>query len=167
MGRPRAGEPAPDFTLPDESGAPWRLADQRGRFVVLFFYPKDETPGCIAESCGFRDEFREFDERGATVVGVSRDSPESHRAFKARRRLPYPLLSDPDARVIRDYGALGLFGLPKRVTFLIDGDGVVRDVHSSQLRPAGHADRMLEEIEALRKEKEGTSGRGGASRTDA
>lgn len=146
---PREGERAPEFEAADEDGRVHGLADYRGRWLVLFFYPRDETPGCVAESCAFRDRYEDLLATGADVLGVSRDSAVSHRAFRARRRLAYHLLADEDGRMSAAFGAVGLLGLPKRITFLIDPDGVVRAVHDSHLSPEGHVDEMLARLTAL------------------
>jgi peroxiredoxin Q/BCP len=117
--------------------------------VVLYFYPKDDTPGCTKEACTFRDDYAEFEAAGAAVLGVSGDSSESHRRFAAKHRLPFPLLADPGGKVRRLYGVPATLGLlPGRVTFVIDGAGIVRHVFSSQLNPARH---VAEALGVLRK----------------
>lgn len=148
----RVGDPAPDFTLPSGDGPPVSLADYRGKSeVVLFFYPKDDSPGCTAEACSFRDSHQAFLEAGAAVVGVSADPSESHRAFAGRHRLPFPLLTDADGSVRARYGVARTLGLiPGRVTFLIDRAGVIRHVFSSQLRPARHVREALDALGAIR-----------------
>lgn len=100
----RVGAPAPDFTLPDENGTPVHLADFRGKRVVLYFYPKDDTPGCTAQACGFRDVFLDISEHNATVLGISTDDSASHVRFKTKYNLPFTLLSDTDHRVAELYG---------------------------------------------------------------
>ena len=141
----KAGARAPEFTLPDASGKDVRLADFRGRPVVLYFYPKDDTPGCTKEACSFRDQYEDFQDAGAVVLGVSSDSAESHRKFAARHRLPFTLLSDRGGRVRKLYGVPATLGLlPGRVTFVIDGGGVVRHVFSSQLDATRHVAEALE-----------------------
>ena len=144
------GDRAPDFTLPSASGAV-RLADVlRGKSVVLYFYPKDETPGCTAEACAFRDSYEVFTEAGAEVIGVSDDTVESHRSFAAHHRLPFQLLSDPGGDVRRRYGVSGFLGLiPGRVTFVIDRQGIVRHVFDSQFKATQHVDEALETIRNL------------------
>jgi peroxiredoxin Q/BCP len=140
----KAGERAPDFALPDADGKTVRLADFAGRPVVLYFYPKDDTPGCTKEACTFRDQYQEFQDAGAAVLGVSSDSSESHRKFAAKHRLPFPLLSDPGGKVRKRYGVPATLGLlPGRVTFVIDGAGVVRHVFNSQLDAARHVAEAL------------------------
>ena len=127
------GQPAPDFTLKTTSGHMFRLANQRGRHVVLYFYPKDDTPGCTAEACSFRDQYEEFKDLGAEVVGVSSDSELSHQKFAQKHRLPFELLADADGRVRKLYevprALLGL--LPGRVTFVIDKDGIIQYIFNS------------------------------------
>ena len=105
--RVEEGKPAPLFTLPDQDGNKVALKEMRGRHVVVYFYPKDETPGCTKEACSFRDLWGEIEAAGATVLGISPDSSESHRAFIANHRLPFTLLSDPNRKVMEKYGAWG------------------------------------------------------------
>ena len=137
------GEIAPDFVLPGADGAPLQLSGLRGRKVVLFFYPRDDSPVCTVQACAFRDAYEELTTAGAEVVGVSSDSAESHRRFAANRELPFPIVSDPDGAVRRLYGASSslLFGKTGRVTYLIDEEGVVRDIFSSMFRPFEHVRR--------------------------
>ena len=139
------GDLAPDFTLPSSTGEMVSLSDFRGRSeVVLFFYPKDNTPGCTAEACAFRDSHEVFKEAGAEVIGISSDSEGSHRLFAKLWSLPFLLLSDSKGEVRARYGVsrtLGLF--PGRVTYLIDRAGVVRHVFSSQLQTGRHVKEML------------------------
>lgn len=148
----RLGDPAPDFSLLNQEGQPVQLADYRGqRHVVLYFYPKDETPGCTAEACGFRDQYEVFQEAGAEVIGVSADSVASHLAFARNRRLPFQLLSDPDQATARAYGVssslLGL--LPGRETFVIDQQGIIRHRFASQFRIQSHIDDALRILRTL------------------
>ena len=148
---PREGERAPDFTLPRADGTPFRLsAAVRRGVVVLYFYPKDETMGCVAEACAFRDEYDVFTEAGAEVVGVSADSSESHRQFAAHHRLPFVLLTDAEGAVRKLYGvgkALGI--LDGRMTYVIDTKGVVRHVFSSRLQPTRHVAEALAIVRGL------------------
>ena len=134
---------APDFVLPAADGEPLQLSSLRGRKVVLFFYPRDESPVCTVQACAFRDAYEELTTAGAEVVGVSSDSAESHRRFADRRELQFPIVSDPDGAVRRLYGASSsrLFGKTGRVTYLIDEEGVVRDVFSSMFRAFEHVRR--------------------------
>ncbi|MFP4330246.1 MAG: thioredoxin-dependent thiol peroxidase, partial [Spirochaetaceae bacterium] len=126
------GDKAPDFTLPDQDGKEVRLADYAGKRVILYFYPKDDTPGCTKEACSIRDTFPALSEKDAVVFGISADSVESHRKFKAKHNLPFTLLSDPDKQVIQAYGAWGtkkMYGKEyegiMRYTYLIAPDGTV------------------------------------------
>ena len=144
------GDRAPDFTLSSSTGVV-RLTDVlRQKAVVLYFYPKDETPGCTAEACAFRDSYEVFTQAGAEVIGVSDDTVESHQAFAAHHRLPFRLLSDPGGEVRRQYGVSGWLGLLRgRVTFVIDRQGIVRHVFDSQLQATRHVDEALDTIRNL------------------
>jgi peroxiredoxin Q/BCP len=143
------GDEAPDFTLPDADGKPVRLSQRRGKAVVLYFYPKDDTPGCTLEACAFRDQYEDFTDAGADVMGVSSDSSSSHRSFAQRHRLPFTLLADRDGAVRKRYGVPATFGLlPGRVTFVIDAEGVVRHVFNSQLAATRHVTEALEALRA-------------------
>jgi peroxiredoxin Q/BCP len=143
------GDTAPDFTLTSDSGESVGLSDFHGRTVVLYFYPKDDTPGCAKQACAIRDSWGEFEQRGATVLGVSRDGQESHVRFKRKYGLPFTLLSDPDHAVADAYGAWGekkrygktTIGLI-RSTFLIGPDGTVEKAWP-RVDPATHADKVL------------------------
>lgn len=149
--RVEAGSPAPDFSLPDASGKQVRLGDllQRGP-VVLYFYPKDNTKGCTAEACAFRDSYEVFRDAGAEVVGVSTDSEASHEKFAAQHNLPFVLLSDKGGTVSKRYGATALFGLMTgRVTFVIARDGTVRHVFNSMFNASKHVDEALEVLRKL------------------
>ena len=145
------GDRAPDFTLPDQHGKSTRLSDLLGRgAVVLYFYPKDETRGCTAEACGFRDAYQVFSDAGAEVVGVSSDSVESHRQFAQHHRLPFTLLSDAHGALRKRYGVPTTLGMiPGRVTYIIDRHGVVRHIFSSQLQVEKHISEALETLRAL------------------
>jgi peroxiredoxin Q/BCP len=151
----QAGDKAPDFTLPSQAGEPVRLSDRLGeRVVVLYFYPKDETPGCTKEACAFRDSYEVFTDVGAEVIGVSSDSAESHAAFAGHHKLPFTLLSDEGGRVRKSYGVPSTLGLlPGRVTYVIDRDGIVRHVVNSQVNIGRHVDStlaMVRELQAKR-----------------
>ncbi|MER3601988.1 MAG: peroxiredoxin [Nitrososphaerota archaeon] len=153
----RAGDTAPDFELPDQGGRPVRLSRllQKGP-VVLYFYPRDESPGCTKEACAFRDSYEAFMSAGAQVVGVSSDSVESHARFAQRHRLPFTLLSDEGGRVRALYRVPKSFGLlPGRVTFIIDRGGTIRHVFSSQLRYSRHVQEALRILQALKAEEQG------------
>lgn len=141
MARIGEGDPAPDFTLHDQNGKEVKLSDHRGKPVVLYFYPKDDTPGCTAESCAFRDSYEDFKDIGAEVIGISSDSAESHSKFAAKYSLPFVLLSDRGGKVRKSFGVPTTFGLlPGRVTYVLDKDGVVQKVFNSQFNPKKHID---------------------------
>ena len=139
------GDAAPDFDLPDAEGRRVRLSDYKGRRgVVLYFYPKDDTPGCTREACSFRDQYEDFRAAGAEVIGVSSDSSASHQAFARKHRLPFVLVADARGELRKKYGVPSTLGLlPGRVTYVIDREGVVRHVFNSQLQAAKHVDEAL------------------------
>ena len=139
------GSKAPDFTLPSQSGEMVNLTDFLDRKpVVLFFYPKDDTPGCTKEACAFRDDYEEFGKLDAEVVGISSDSVESHRSFAKKHGLPFTLLSDEGGKVRKLYGVSNTLGLfPGRVTYVLDEQGVIRHVFSSQLGAKRHVEEAL------------------------
>ncbi len=135
------GGQAPDFALPDQHGRPQRLTDYRGRWLVLYFYPKDDTPGCTTEACDFREGYLQFTEANAAVLGVSLDDAASHAAFAAKYGLPFPLLVDAGGKVARTYGVLrklGPLSFARRQTFIIDPQGRIAR-HFASVRPRGHA----------------------------
>jgi thioredoxin-dependent peroxiredoxin len=149
-----AGDRAPDFELKDQDGNVHRLSDYRGRTVVLYFYPKDDTPGCTAQACSFRDRHDEILEEGAVVLGVSVDPPDSHQAFREKYGLPFPLLVDADAKVATEYGAWGekvLYGKTvigmTRATFIVGPDGSLTKVWK-RAKAAEHADAVLKALRA-------------------
>src|SRR5262245_4639808 len=143
------GKPAPQFALTSDAGEEVSLAALRGRPVVLYFYPKDDTPGCTTQACGIRDVYGEFERAGAVVLGVSPDGAESHEEFKAKYGLPFTLLTDPDHAVAEQYGVWGekknygktYMGIV-RSTFVIDAEGKVKKVMRN-VKPATHADDVL------------------------
>ena len=143
------GKPAPDFELSSDSGETVKLSDFRGRPVVLYFYPKDDTPGCTMEACEFRDAYDVYRKRGAEVIGVSPDSVASHEKFKSKHQLPFTLLADPGHEVAEKYGVWGerkyagktYMGI-NRSTFVIDADGKVARAMLG-IKPAGHAEDVL------------------------
>jgi thioredoxin-dependent peroxiredoxin len=148
----REGEAAPDFTLASDAGERVTLSSFRGRPVVLYFYPKDDTPGCTKQACSFRDAYGEFEERGATILGVSPDDEGSHVRFKEKYGLPFTLLADPEHQVAEQYGvwvekntygkkSMGI----KRSTFVIDTEGNVARAMLG-VSPEGHADEVLEAL---------------------
>lgn len=146
------GQPAPDFELESDTGETVKLSDLRGRPVVVYFYPKDDTPGCTTEACEFRDAYDVFRERGAEVFGVSPDDVASHGKFKTKHELPFTLLADPDHSVAEDYGVWGertyagksYMGI-NRSTFIIDRDGKIARAMIG-IKPAGHAAAVLESL---------------------
>lgn len=144
------GSPVPDVTLTGPDG-PVKLKDLVGeRVLVLYFYPKDETAGCTAEACSFRDLYQDFQDAGADVVGVSRDSAESHDKFKSHHRLPFRLLTDKGGAAATALGVKKTFGLlPGRVTFVIDKGGVVRMRFDSQIQARKHVSEALEVVKRL------------------
>ncbi len=148
------GIPAPDFELNDDTNAPRRLSSLRGRTVVLYFYPKDDTPGCTKEACNFRDDYSVYEKAGIVILGVSPDSVESHVKFKKKFNLPFPLLADEGHKVCDLYGVWG----PKkfmgkeyegvlRTTFLIDAQGMIARVFEN-VHPAEHSEEILSEFRA-------------------
>jgi len=147
----QVGQAAPDFTLKTTSGATFRLSDLRGRHVVLYFYPKDDTPGCTAQACSFRDEYEDFKELGAEVVGISSDSEKSHQKFTAKYNLPFELLADEKGEVRKLYevprALLGL--LPGRVTFVIDKEGVIQYIFNSLSGAVDHVSKTKEVLQGL------------------
>ncbi|MEQ1663346.1 MAG: peroxiredoxin [Thiobacillus sp.] len=150
--RALAGEAAPDFALLDQQGQPHRLADYRGRWLVLYFYPRDDTPGCTEEACRFRDNIGLLGELGAAVVGVSIDNTQTHARFAARYQLPFPLLSDLDGKIAARYGSLlnlGLIRFARRHTFIIAPDGRIAE-RFDHVKPASHAQQVADALRRLR-----------------
>jgi peroxiredoxin Q/BCP len=148
----RVGQTAPDFSLNDQNGMPVTLSDYRGRqTVVLYFYPKDSTPGCTKEACSFRDDLSRFQSLNARVLGVSVDGQDSHRAFAEKYKLTFPILSDEEYRVSRAYGVLSEFvgfRFAKRTTFVIGHDGVIRRIFTD-VDPKDHATELLQFLKSL------------------
>jgi peroxiredoxin Q/BCP len=150
---PKEGSMAPNFAAKDANGETVRLKDLRGQKVVLYFYPKDDTPGCTKEACSFRDAFADLKKRDIKVLGVSKDSEASHKKFAAKYKLPFTLLADPDHSIADAYGVYGekkfmgrtYLGV-KRVTFLIDEKGKVKKVFE-KVKPEEHAREVLEAFE--------------------
>jgi len=150
---PAAGDAAPVFELPDQHGHLRSLAEFRGKWLVLYFYPRDDTPGCTAQACRFRDETRAFEELGAVVCGVSVDSSESHADFAREQQLAFPLLSDKGGFTAARYGSLwnlGLLKFAKRNTFLIDPRGQVARVYLS-VDPAHNAGQLIADLRQLQR----------------
>jgi peroxiredoxin Q/BCP len=150
------GKPAPDFELESDSGETVRLSDFRDRPVVVYFYPKDDTPGCTTEACEFRDAYDVYRERGVEILGVSPDDVRSHEKFKTKYELPFTLLADPDHKVAEAYGVWGersfagkkYMGI-NRSTFVIDEDGNIARAMLG-IKPAGHAAQVLDELQTAR-----------------
>ena len=139
----------PETTLVGEAG-PVKLREHVGKALVVYFYPKDETYGCTAEACSFRDQYEDFVAAGAEVIGVSRDDASSHKSFKAHHKLPFTLLTDPDGKVADAWGVKKTLGvMPGRVTFVFDKAGVLRHRFDSQLRFGRHVDEALEMVKHL------------------
>ena len=150
------GKPAPAFALPNQDGVKVRLADLKGRWLVLYFYPKDDTPGCTVEACDFTSGLKAFEKLDAVVLGCSADSPESHNKFIAKHGLKIGLLSDPDKSAMKAYGAYGekvLYGRKMigiiRSTVIIDPAGKVA-FHWAKVKAKGHADKVKERLAELR-----------------
>ena len=151
--RVQVGDVAPDFTLSDQSGEPVRLGDFVGKTcIVLYFYPRDNTSICAAEACAFRDNYEVFKDVGAEVIGVSSDSVESHQQFAAAYQLPFTLLSDADSEIRKRYGVPTAFGLPGRVTYIIDRRGIVRHIFFSQFASEKHVTQALQAVQSIREE---------------
>ncbi|KFA90523.1 peroxiredoxin [Archangium violaceum] len=147
----KTGDQAPDFSLPKQDGTAVQLKDLLQKAtVVLYFYPKDDTPGCTKEACSFRDSYEAFKDAGAEVVGISSQSAASHEAFAAKYRLPFTLLADEGGKVRRQYGVPSTLGLlPGRVTYVIDRKGVVRHVFNSQINATRHVTEALGIVKQL------------------
>ena len=151
----KEGDKAPAFKLPSVEGGEVSLKDFAGKTVVLYFYPKDDTPGCTTEACGFRDEQPKFKKMDAVVLGVSPDSVESHQKFRTKYKLNFPLLADADKAVAKQFGAFGekvMYGKKVtgmiRSTFVIDGGGIVRKVFP-RVKVDGHSEKVLEAVTSL------------------
>ena len=149
------GSKAPDFTAPDQTGAVRSLKDYRGKWILLYFYPKDMTPGCTIEACTLRDEFAGFRRRGIVILGVSTDTAASHDKFTKKYQLPFTLLSDPNKTVVKAYGVWGIkkfmgrtFQGTRRMSFLINPDGEIAKMYDT-VKPAEHASQVLKDHAAL------------------
>jgi peroxiredoxin Q/BCP len=148
---PKVGEAAPDFNLPDQDGKSHQLKDFAGKWLVLYFYPKDDTPGCTQEACAFRDDLSKLTKLGAQVVGVSVDDGASHAEFAKKYHLPFPLLADKSTEVAARYGALmdlAVFKIAKRYTFLIDPQGKVAKVYQ-KVETSKHSTEIIEDLKQL------------------
>ena len=138
----QAGQPAPDVTGENQDGSQVRLSAVRGKPAVVYFYPKDGTPGCTKEACAFRDSFKQYVDAGITIFGVSGDDQASHRKFRAEHTLPFPLVADEDGAVQKAYGVPSTFGAPARITFLVDPKGHIAKVWKD-VDPGVHAEQVL------------------------
>ena len=148
---PEVGKPAPDFNLPDQNGKQHTLQDYRGKWLVLYFYPKDDTPGCTQEACAFRDDLNQITELGAQVVGVSVDDSDSHAEFAKKYHLPFPLLADKTTATAAQYGALMdllLIKIARRYTFLIDPQGNISKVYLS-VETSRHSKQVIDDLRKL------------------
>jgi thioredoxin-dependent peroxiredoxin len=151
----KLGDTAPDFTKPTDNGGKLTLSKQRGKTVILYFYPKDDTPGCTKEACGFRDAYPDFGEIDATVIGVSKDSAASHDKFKSKYALPYTLVADDDGSICAAYGTWvekSMYGRKymgiDRATFLIDRQGKIRGIWR-KVKVPGHVEEILKAAKAI------------------
>ncbi len=145
------GDEAPAFVLQDQSGTEHRLSDYRGEWVVLYFYPKDDTPGCTAEACHFRDDIIQLRDLKAQLFGISLDDRDSHEAFAEKYSLPFPLLSDPDGKVAKAYGSLWSLGpikFARRHTFIVDPEGRIARLYRS-VKPKQHSQQIVKDLKAL------------------
>lgn len=148
---PQIGQPAPNFALPDTRGTRHQLSEYRGHWVVLYFYPKADTPGCTRQACNFRDDWHSFQAMGVVLVGISADAPVANAAFAQKFHLPFPLLSDTDGQFARQYGAwmnLGIAGFARRYTYIIDPDGRIAQVYTD-VSVAEHSAEVLADLKRL------------------
>ena len=151
--QPAVGDSAPSFKLQDQNGDWHTLGDYKGKYVVLFFYPKDGTPGCTTEACNFRDNIFAFDDLNTQILGISLDDVDSHKEFSEKYSLPYPILADVEKESAVDYGVLGKFmmmTITKRESFIINPDGLIVK-HYKNVDPDKHTDEVIEELKSLQK----------------
>jgi len=152
---PKINDKVPDFNLPNAKGDMVSLASLQGNWLVLYFYPKDDTPGCTKEACSFRDDLDKLEKLGAKVVGVSVDDSSSHTEFAKKYNLPFPLLSDKDGAVAKQYGALtnlGLIKIAKRYTFLIDPNGVLKKSYLN-VDTSRHSQEIIDDLISIQQDK--------------
>lgn len=149
------GDMAPSFHLPDHDGTAHTLAETRGSWTLVYFYPRDNTPGCTTEACGVRDSFADFQQAGVIVFGISTDSVQSHKKFAEKHALPFPLLADEEKKTVRAFGVLGekkFFGKTyqgtRRMSFLINPEGRIAKIYE-KVKPLGHAQEVLRDVKAL------------------
>jgi peroxiredoxin Q/BCP len=147
---PRVGQMAPEVTLPSQDGSNVSLKDFRGKWVVLYFYPKDNTPGCTIEAHNFQRDLSKYNEKNAVIVGVSVDTTESHLDFCTKQSLTFKLLADTDKKVVADFGSLSERGFASRNTFLIDPNGKIAKVWTG-VKPPGHSEEVLATLSELQK----------------
>ncbi|MEM9190589.1 MAG: peroxiredoxin [Myxococcota bacterium] len=150
--RPDLHQQAPDFRALDQAGQPRTLTEFRGKAVVLYFYPRDGTPGCTTEACAFRDSWDRIEALNGQVVGVSTDNVASHRQFAEEHDLDFPLLADPEGEILAAYGVGQMLGMARRITFIIDEDGVVRRVFED-VDPGVHVDEVAAVLEELQRSR--------------
>jgi peroxiredoxin Q/BCP len=155
---PAVGQPAPGFKLQDQDGKWHSLSDYKGKWVAIYFYPKDDTPGCTTQACSFRDNIFAYNKEGAVILGVSVDDVASHKKFAEKHGLPFALLADADKSVAKSYGVLktymGVMEMARRDTFLIDPQGRIAK-HYESVDPEGHSKVVLEDIKALKAKSKG------------
>ena len=156
QGAPVVGQPAPKVRLQNQNGKWVNLDDHKGKWVVLYFYPKDNTPGCTTQACEFRDNIFAFRDAGAVILGISVDDVASHKQFAEEHGLPFPILADPEKKVARDYGvlhrALGVMEVARRETFIIDPQGRIAKRYPS-VNPKGHSQLVLTDLKELQSAK--------------
>lgn len=155
---PTVGQPAPAFKLQDQDGKWHSLADYKGKWVAIYFYPKDDTPGCTTQACSFRDNIFAFNKEGAVILGISVDDVESHKKFAEKHGLPFTLLADADKAVSKNYGVLktymGVMEMARRDTFIVDPQGRIAK-HYESVDPEGHSKVVLDDIKALKAKSKG------------
>jgi thioredoxin-dependent peroxiredoxin len=155
---PTVGQPAPAFKLQDQDGKWHSLADYKGKWVAIYFYPKDDTPGCTTQACSFRDNIFAFNKEGAVILGISVDDVESHKKFAEKHGLPFTLLADADKAVSKSYGVLktymGVMEMARRDTFIVDPQGRIAK-HYESVDPEGHSKVVLDDIKALKAKSKG------------
>lgn len=149
--QPKVGDPAPGFKLQDQNGDWHQLEDYRGKWLAIYFYPKDDTPGCTTEACNFRDNVYVFRRIGAEVLGISLDDVESHKAFAEKYKLPFTLLADPDGKTVEAYGTMRdllVTRMARRESFLVSPDGIVAK-HYAKVDPDTHTDEVIADLKRL------------------
>lgn len=150
MSKIKVGDRVPSFSLKNQNGETISIDSSIGKTMVIYFYPKDDTPGCTKEACKFRDEYERFTDLGTMVIGISADSVESHKKFEEKYNLPFTLLADTENKVRNMFGVpKNLFLIPGRVTYIIDTNGIVKYIFNSQLSAEKHIDNALEELNKL------------------